>query len=159
MKLDLGAGSTKEPGWTTIDLDPKTKPDTLGDITHLTTIPDNSCEAIRCIHSLEHVYEPLILPTLKLWYLKLKPNGLLILYLPDVRKDWKRFLTTNQGEERLLTITYGKQYNSNPLAVHKTAFWPERIRCLLLAAGFSSTSPLPPRYDTEFGIQAIKPPP
>lgn len=158
MKLNLGAGNSHLPGWTSVDADPNSGADIICDITDLDFIPDGSCQEILCCHALEHLYRPQVLPTLRLWFRKLHPGGKLTLYLPDVRTFWAKFLAGKMPEKRLLDVTYGVQGEANPFAVHKTAFWPERIRALLLGSGFQSSIVIKPRYDTEFGIAAIKPP-
>ena len=158
MKLNLGSGSSKIEGYTSVDINPKSGADIIDDIATLCTIPDGSCDEILCSHALEHLYRPQILGTLRIWCAKLKPGGRLTLYLPDVRTFWTKFLAGQMPEKRLLDVTYGVQSGENPWAVHKTAFWPERITMLLRGSGFQSIAAIPQRYDTEFGITAVKPP-
>ncbi|MCK4624307.1 MAG: hypothetical protein KAV00_03280 [Phycisphaerae bacterium] len=158
MKLNLGAGHSQLDGWTSVDIDPASGAQVIDDIAVLSSIPDGSCREIMCCHALEHIYRPQVLPTLRIWCTKLKPGGKLTLYLPDVRKFWQKYLSGHMGEKRLLDVTYGVQGGDNPWAVHKTAFWPERITMLLQGSGFQSVGPIPPRFDTEFGVTAVKPP-
>lgn len=157
MKLDLGAGLEKEPGWTTVDLNPDTVPDILEDATSLVSIPDGSCTEIRAVHLIEHLYHFQVVPALELWHRKLKSGGLLTLYIPDVRTEMERFLLTDTNPDRFFAIVYGKQWSPDPHATHKTAFWFERIEELLTEARFDQVKTIPPRYDTEFGVSARKP--
>jgi len=153
MKLNLGAGHVQLPGWTSVDVNPASGAQIIDDITVLQSIPDGSCDELLCCHALR----PQVLPTLRLWFKKLKPGGKLTLYIPDVRTFWNKFLHGEMPEKRLLDVTYGVQGGPNPWAVHKNAFWPERITMLLRGSGFQGITSIPPRYDTEFGVEAVKP--
>lgn len=157
MKLDLGAGLEKEEGWTTLDLNPDTHADLIEDATSLLSIPDRSCTELRAVHLIEHLYHFQVVPTLELWLRKLAPGGILTLYIPDVRTEMERFLLQDTNPDRFFAIMYGKQWSPDPHAIHKTAFWPERIEDLLYQAGFHDVVFLNPRYDTEFGVRARKP--
>lgn len=157
MKLDIGAGLDRNSDWTTLDIDPKANPDLLDDATILGTIPDQSCDEIRAVHLIEHLYHFQVPPTLRLWFRKLKPQGILTLYIPDVWTEMERFLLYDDNPDRFFAIVYGKQWSENPAALHKTAFWPERIQDLLIEAGFCDIRSLHPRYDTEFAIRAKTP--
>jgi len=157
MKLDLGAGSTRETAWTTLDIDPQSKADIIADATKLAPIPDASCDHIRAAHLLEHLYHFQIADTLELWLSKLKPGGLLTLYIPDIFTEMERFLLRDDHPQRFFAIVYGQQWTENPAAIHKTGFWPERIEELLFAAGFHQVQAAPARFDTEFAITARRP--
>lgn len=157
MKLDLGAGLEKEHGWTTLDLNPHTGADIIEDATSLLSIPDGSCTEIRAVHLIEHLYHFQVIPALQLWNRKLASGGLLTLYIPDVRTEIERFLLHDTNPDRFFAILYGKQWSPDPHAIHKTAFWPERIEELLILTRFDCIHHIPPRYDTEFGITARKP--
>jgi predicted SAM-dependent methyltransferase len=157
MKLDLGAGLEKQEGWTTLDINPDSGADLIEDATCLGSIPSGSCSHIRAVHLIEHLYHFQVAPTLQLWFSKLDSGGVLTLYIPDVRTEMERFLLQDRNPDRFFAIVYGKQWSPDPHAVHKTAFWPERIQELLTQAGFRHIRRIPPRYDTEFGITARKP--
>lgn len=157
MNLSLGSSHEREEGWTTLDVDPRSGADIIEDMTELKTIPDESCDEILACHSLEHVYHFQVIPTLELWYRKLKKGGKITLYLPDVMQFWSLFLAGKITHDRVLHVTYGVQDEVNSFAVHKTAFWPELLREALKEVGFIRMTDIRPRYDTEFGITAIKP--
>lgn len=157
MNLSVGAGPEHDEGWTTLDINPESGADIIDDMSVLSTIPDLSCDQILACHSIEHVYHFQVLPTLELWFRKLKPGGKLTLYVPDVRKFWSLFLQGQMHPARLLAVTYGVQNEVNPWAVHKTALWPELLRETLKELGFIRPTLIRPRYDTEFAMTAIKP--
>lgn len=152
MKLDIGAGCDREDGWVSLDINPEAAPDVVDDATKLESIPDDSCEQIRAIHLIEHLYHFQVAPTLELWFRKLSPGGILTLYIPDIFTEMERFLLRDDHPDRFFAIVYGKQWSEDPAAIHKTAFWPDRIVQLLRDAGFQKIRSTPPRYDTEFAV-------
>ncbi len=48
MKLSIGAGERRLPGWVHLDIDPATRPDILADISQPLPFPDRSIECILC---------------------------------------------------------------------------------------------------------------
>jgi len=159
VNLDIGAGLGKEEGWTSLDINAASAPDLVGDATKLDNIPDESCHQIRAAHLIEHLYHFQVAPALALWFQKLKSGGRLTLHIPDVRTEMERFLLRDEKPDRFFAIVYGKQWSADPAAVHKTAFWPERIEELLSHAGFCDICFINPRWDTEFSLHATKPTP
>ena len=157
MNLSLGAGQDRQDGWTTLDVDPTSGADLIEDMTTLESIQDASCDQILSCHSLEHVYHFQVIPTLQLWFAKLKPGGKITFYLPDPRSFWSLFLQGQMHPARVLAVTYGVQNTQNPWDIHKTAFWPELLRETLKEIGFVRITDIKPRYDTEFGMTALKP--
>ncbi|MGB0697512.1 MAG: class I SAM-dependent methyltransferase [Rhodospirillaceae bacterium] len=58
MKLNLGCGTLKKPGWVNVDLSPALDPDQVVDLEHTPwPWPDNSAEAVLLSHVLEHLGE------------------------------------------------------------------------------------------------------
>jgi hypothetical protein len=157
MKLNIGAGHEKMEGWKSLDINPASGADFIDDMTELTTIADGSCDEILSCHSLEHLYHFQVYPTLYLWMMKLRRGGKITLYLPDPRKFWMLFLRGEMEVHRLLAVTYGVQTEINPWEVHKTCFWPETLRQLMGEIGFIQITDIRPRYDTEFGMTALRP--
>jgi predicted SAM-dependent methyltransferase len=54
IKLDIGCGKFKLPGFIGIDIDPESSADLLHDINTPLPYPDNSIDEIYCSHLLEH---------------------------------------------------------------------------------------------------------
>jgi SAM-dependent methyltransferase len=56
LRLNLGGGERRLPGFFNLDCVPSTNPDILADLNDpLTELPDNSVEAVYARHTLEHV--------------------------------------------------------------------------------------------------------
>lgn len=53
FKVNIGAGPHRVPGWTTVDLEPGA--DVVADVRWRIPLPDGSCQAIFCEHTIEHL--------------------------------------------------------------------------------------------------------
>jgi predicted SAM-dependent methyltransferase len=53
FRLNIGAGPHRVTGWTTVDLEPGA--DVVADVRWRIPLPDGSCEAIFCEHTVEHL--------------------------------------------------------------------------------------------------------
>lgn len=89
-KVDLG-GIGRGGEWLTVNSDTSVRsaPDHVADITaqadQLSAIfAPESIDIIRCVHTLEHLPQWDILPTLKYWREFLKPDGQLWIVVPDL---------------------------------------------------------------------------
>ena len=92
MKLNIGA-RTRAEGWHTFDIVPGPETDFTGDCRELSQFAANSVDTIYASHVLEHVrYATELAPTLKRWFLVLKPGGTLMISVPDLRTLCHLFL-------------------------------------------------------------------
>jgi len=55
MKVNLGSGNTKIPGFINLDIDPSVNPDILCDIQTPLPFEDNTVDEIRAYHIFEHI--------------------------------------------------------------------------------------------------------
>ena len=82
MKLDLGSGGRKLPGYVSLDKSPKTNPDVTHDIENRLPFPDNHFDEVRAHHILEHVHtEKKTFVMYEVWRV-LKPGGVADIELP-----------------------------------------------------------------------------
>jgi hypothetical protein len=87
MKLNLGAGYEHlGPEWHTVDLDPATDPDHLGDVRFLPEDWTSRFTEIRAVDILEHLSYRDTVPALKEWARVLKSGGQLFLQVPAADK-------------------------------------------------------------------------
>jgi predicted SAM-dependent methyltransferase len=83
MKLHLGCGDVKLPGFVNVDIRPEVHPDVVSDISKLSKFRDNTAEIIYLCHGLEHFryYE---VPAMLVEYKRvLVDGGDLYLAVPD----------------------------------------------------------------------------
>jgi SAM-dependent methyltransferase len=85
LKLDLGCGRHKERGWISVDSDPLVGPDVVADmVEHAMTLPDDSVDVVRAIHSVEHLAEARVERLLEEVHRALRPGGTCIIEMPDL---------------------------------------------------------------------------
>lgn len=139
MKLDLGGGNERLPGWTVVDL--YTNTDIKDDIRTLATVGDNTIEELRAFHSLEHLGKSEILPALTNWYRVLQPGGKLTLMVPDLPSVILNWLEAYRNDPTVIwgwetQTIFGNQ--EHPGEFHKWGFDEISLRIYLADAGFSN---------------------
>ena len=156
-RLKLGRRGHIGGDWITVDIDPGQNPDVVDDIRTLGSVDDGAADEIFASHVLEHIDDKDILPTLKLWRGKLKAEGKLTVYVPDVEQAWRDYFAGKMDEKTLLITMIGQEPSRSPYQLHRTMFWYSRLEKLLKAVGFDKCWPLPCRGKRfEFGIQVKK---
>lgn len=99
MKINIGAGGTKMPGYISVDAYNE-KADIIAPANN-TGFQNNSVDKIFCSHMLEHIDRSELDITLKHWHSILKPGGKIIILVPNAivylqewidsynKDDWK----------------------------------------------------------------------
>lgn len=87
MKLNLGAGPIKVPGFLSVDSDPSTNPDILIDITKPWPIDDNSVDEVLAYHVFEHIGDGYF-DFLKELYRVCKAGTIIDIRVPHHRHDY-----------------------------------------------------------------------
>lgn len=81
-KIDIGAGAYRDDnGYTTIDIVPYFNPDLLADARRL-PLKDESIDAIRCWHVLEHIERKFLVELMNELWRVLQPGGKLWVEVP-----------------------------------------------------------------------------
>ena len=83
IKLHLGCGHIRIPGFLNVDILDSSAVDLQDDISKLNKVPDNSVDLIYACHVLEHFSHVEALAVLKRWHEVLKPGGELRISVPD----------------------------------------------------------------------------
>jgi len=98
MKLNLGCGSNKIPGYTNVDVEPSCEPDLVHDFTKAPLpFEDNSVEEILFFHTVEHISKKLHHAIFNEFWRVLKPGGTLIVSYPEFRVCVENWLK-NEGD-------------------------------------------------------------
>src|ERR1035437_6096292 len=95
MKLNLGAGEEKIPGFISVDF--YEHADVKCDVRKL-PYADNSIEEVRAYHLIEHFNFKEAYDLVKEWHRVLQPNGILSLETPDFLGSCKKFIEANETE-------------------------------------------------------------
>jgi len=141
MKLHLGCGSKKMPGYTNIDIRKVPTADLICDCQKL-PFPDNSIDEIISFHMFEHLENPL--ETLNNWRKKLKVNGKLVIECPDIEAVINLIYLKTGKLEHILNFIYGKNFNlqkQDPFyysyeQLHKFGYSQKTIKGILEKNGF-----------------------
>ncbi len=80
IRLNIGCGIKKIPGWINVDVNPKFAPDLIWDITKRSRFADDTVEDIYCDNVLEHLDN--FVPVVKEFHRILKPGGRLRIIVP-----------------------------------------------------------------------------
>lgn len=148
MKLHLGAGVKRLPGYVHVDARPATAPDHVSDVRSL-PFDDDTAELIYFCHGLEHIPFPEVQQVLLEWRRVLKPRGTLRLALPDFGKITRMYFEGESLKMVRYAIMGGQDYPEN---VHYSVWDFETLKVALAEAGYSNVRQydargvLPPHY-------------
>ena len=138
LKIIVG-GTSKIPGWTSINADPSTKPDILSDVTILSGVKPNSVSIFYLSHVFEHIKLPHVLQTLSKIYEALVSEGELYISVPDLSVLNKLLhdndLDINQ-KIHVLRMIYGGQVSEYDY--HYFGYTFEILQTFLVASRFKN---------------------
>jgi predicted SAM-dependent methyltransferase len=137
IKLNLGSRNRSIPGFKGMDCDPHPGVDLVGDISNLSMFADGEAEAIYASHCLEHFPHLRTLDVLKEWVRVLAPGGVLYVAVPDFKRAVELYLNCGL-QDWIVNFTHGDQGYAT--AYHYAIFDFDRLKSLLLEAGFSEVS-------------------
>lgn len=86
MRLNLGAGREKIPGFLAVDLNPNVDPMFVASVEWLPMFDDGEIEEIRAVDCLEHLSYRHTDEALAEWARVLTPGGLLYVQVPDAER-------------------------------------------------------------------------
>jgi SAM-dependent methyltransferase len=97
MKLEIGPGKRRQPGFTTVDVDPAADVDHVCDAVDRLPFEDGTFELVFASHILEHIpwYQSEL--ALAEWARVLAPGGVLEVRVPNGLKIAKAFVAAEEG--------------------------------------------------------------
>lgn len=143
IRLHIG-GTEARDGWKIFNICPGGNVDYVGDIQDMSAFSDNSIDEIYGSHVLEHVSQEAMAATLQGLYRVLKPDGRLLLSVPDLEVLCKLFLQEDLDKKarfHVMRMMFGGQINASDF--HYIGLNYEFLQDYLLAAGFSSCQKVP----------------
>jgi predicted SAM-dependent methyltransferase len=133
MKLNLGARTTKIPGFKNVDIKKMPGVDIVADLSML-PIRDNSADEIYASHCLEHFSHTKTLDVLKEWHRVLKVGGKISIAVPDFDQAIKVYNKIGFMSDFIKNLLWGDQIYRE--AYHYTCFTYKTLLSLLSEAGF-----------------------
>lgn len=133
-----------------VDVDPRVKPDIVCSTVDMSAaVADDSVDAVWSSHSIEHLYDHEVLPTLGEFRRVLNDTGFLLLRCPDLRAIARTLI--EHGPEHVayespagpitpLDMLFGHRLSvaaGNSYMAHHTGFTDDRIGGLLMEVGFA----------------------
>ena len=140
IKLNLGCGNARIPGFINVDIREHIKPDIVDDIAILEKFLPDSVDLIYASHVLEHIRRTTYMDVLKRWYDLIKVGGTLRIAVPDFEAVVNRYNET-KDVAALIGFLYGKQ--DHPFNVHYYCWDFKSLKNDLEIVGFKNVR----RYD------------
>ena len=139
LKLHIG-GHEKRSGWRIFDSLDSEVVDFVGHCSDLSRFPKDSCSDLYCSHVIEHLsHVGETGATLQGFHRILKPNGLLMIAVPDLKVLSRLFIREDLdiGQRNLvMRMMFGGQVDEYDF--HKTGFDFDMLQGALITAGFSN---------------------
>lgn len=139
MKLNIGCGGRRIPGYTGVDVVPRPAADIVAPADNI-PLEDEVADEVMAIHIVEHVYSWEAPNLLSEWFRLLKPGGKLVLEMPDMLKACKNIAEDYKGhkhpDQQGMWAIWGDDRLKDPLMMHKAGWWFDRLKPVVEAVGF-----------------------
>jgi hypothetical protein len=153
IRLDLGAGHLRQPGWVSVDLydgyNSKLKksvdPDVVSDLRKL-PVPDNYADEARAIHVIEHFYAWEALPAVVEWVRVIKPGAQLAIECPCLEKMLKLADVPQVQPRYVYWGLYGDPRHKRQEMCHHWAYTTLSLVRLMTQAGLIDLRPEAPQF-------------
>lgn len=159
MKLNLGCGFNKLPGYLNIDVDESLQPDQIFDFTKKFPYRDDSVDEIVMYHVIEHiqkVFHPIIFHEI---HRVLVPGGTLVVSFPEFLECAKNWQENYRGQRDFWEATiYGRQ--TSPHDHHVSLMHRDTFSNWLINIGFQTlyVGPEPTEtYNSVIKAKKVKP--
>jgi SAM-dependent methyltransferase len=133
MKLHLGCGPKRLPGYTHVDMSPEVQPDVVANADDLRMFQDASVDLVYASHLLEHFLLSRVDVVLAEWRRVLKPAGLLRVAVPDM-DSMCRAITKGASLRFFRGAIWGGQ--DHLLNIHYSGWTSELLTAKLHQSGF-----------------------
>lgn len=150
MKLNIGCGGRKLPGYTGVDAVQRTAADIVAKADKI-PLSDKSVEEIIALHLWEHFYRWECDDVIKEWKRLLQPGGRLVLELPNLIKCCENLISGRmEGGKHPDQLSYfgiyGDTRPKDPYMTHRYGWTPKTIKEFLKAAGFVNIQERPTQW-------------
>lgn len=161
MRLNLGCGDKRWPGFVNIDLNPDPimgEPDVKTDIRQM-SFGDNEADEIHAIHLFEHLPRMQADRVLQEWRRVLKPGGKLVIEIPCLDKIAQNIINGEKNMRLTVLGLFGNPMDDKPDMMHQWCYSKNEIQTMLEGVGFRSVELLEPKFhmaQRDMRVEAIK---
>lgn len=149
IKLNIGCGMNKIPGYINIDANGDLNPDLTLDIRKGLPYQDNSVSEIVMYHTIEHIAKPFHRPLLEMLFRIIKLDGWLYLAYPEFEKIARNWLENTKSTREWWEATiYGRQLDD--WDTHRAAMNSRELKITLESIGFVNVEYRPEPEPNEF---------
>lgn len=166
LKLNVAAGSKRYAGWVGVDAVERSGAEIIAPMDNI-PLPDECANEIMVIHGVEHAYQWEIPGALAEWFRLMRPGGKLVLEMPDLLKACKNIAEDYRGhkhpDQQGMFAIWGDHRLKDPLMMHKSGWWFDRLRPLVEEAGFTQVTEHETQFHgcgrkrRDFRLEAVKP--
>lgn len=172
MKINFACGRHVEDGFFNIDAVrselAKRDPELLFElkfedckIVQKLPLADGCADELHAYHIIEHFYRYDVDAVIEEWRRLLKPNGLLILELPNLEAACRNMVRSGASDSDVMFPIYGDASWKSPYMIHRYGYTPNTITHLLGEHGFKKIRILPPqthkrRINRDMRVEAIR---
>lgn len=167
MKLNIGCGGKRIPGYTGIDAVQRPAVDIIANADNI-PLDNGVAEEIMAIHLIEHFYAWEVPGVLREWYRLLQPGGKLVLELPDIVKCCQNLVdNVLKGGKHLDQLSYWGLYGDprlkDPYMTHRWGWTFQSLGQVLCDVGYVNIIELPTMFHPagkehrDFRVEAQKP--
>lgn len=145
MKLHIGCGPKRLPGYTNVDADPNVSPDVVADISNLPFDPE-SADEIVAIHVFEHLPRWEADDVIFHWRSLLRPGGKLVIEVPCLDKILENFRRFPDNPYMHILGLYGDQRYRSRLMQHWWCYSRAELAAMLRGARFTTVEEHPVQF-------------
>lgn len=166
VKLNLGAGAKRYPGFISVDLADnwcKTPPDIVADVFKTLPFDDGYADEVHAYHVFEHTYRYQADAVLKDWVRVLKPGGLMVIEVPCLDKIISIFAACmEEGKAPPTALTmwglFGDPKWKNPAMCHHWCYSVAELSWMMESQGLTVEvkEPLTHRPERDMRIEGRK---
>ncbi len=157
IRLNVGAGDKKWPGWTNCDA--YGEQDVLTDCRKLPFDADHADE-IQAIHFVEHIPRMEVDNMIADWHRVLKRGGKLVIEVPCLDKIAQMIVDGEKNLRMTVLGLFGDPRDPRPGMMHAWAYSKKELVDIVIQAGFKDVQCVEPKFhhpQRDMRVEAIKP--
>ena len=164
VKLNIGAGNKRIPGYTGVDAVARSAADIVAPAWDI-PLEDGSVDEILACHIWEHFYRFDCEKVITEWHRLLKPGALLAMEMPNLIKACENIIAGREGkhpDQLTMWALYGDPREGDEWMAHRWSWHPASLQDFLSQHGFDSFQEKPTqfhrtgRFSRDFRLEARK---